>query len=202
MSKKRIKQDASLAFLLRQNQFISKIVFYFIDSAYLMDFQIRPAQIQDLDQILKIYNAEISAGTATWNDQKKTLNDLHHWFNTLSNQQFPVLVAQHIPSKKIAGYADYSGFRQITGFKHTVEHSVFIDPNFSRQGLGQALMLELIHHAQQQKIHVMVAAIDHANQASIVLHEKLGFVQTGYMPQVGQKFGQWRDLVLMQLILN
>ena len=63
-------------------------------------------------------------------------------------------------------------------------------------------MLELIHHAQQQKIHVMVAAIDHANQASIVLHEKLGFVQTGYMPQVGQKFGQWRDLVLMQLILN
>lgn len=38
-----------------------------------MDFQIRPAQIQDLDQILKIYNAEISAGTATWNDQKKNL---------------------------------------------------------------------------------------------------------------------------------
>ena len=37
-----------------------------------MDFQIRPAQIQDLDQILKIYNAEISTGTATWNDQEKT----------------------------------------------------------------------------------------------------------------------------------
>ena len=48
----------------------------------------------------------------------------------------------------------------------------------------------------------MVAAIDHENQASMVLHEKLGFVQTGYMPQVGQKFGQWRDLVLMQLLLD
>jgi L-amino acid N-acyltransferase YncA len=104
--------------------------------------------------------------------------------------------------KCIAGYADYSSFRQITGFKHTVEHSVFIDSNFSRQGLGKTLMLKLIDHARQHHIHVMVAAIDHDNKASIVLHEKLGFIQTGYMPQVGQKFGQWRDLVLMQLILD
>ena len=81
-----------------------------------MDFKIRPAQIQDLDQILKIYNAEISTGTATWNDQEKTLNDLHHWFNTLSNQQFPVLVAQHIHSKKIAGYADYSNLSSTKHF--------------------------------------------------------------------------------------
>ena len=48
----------------------------------------------------------------------------------------------------------------------------------------------------------MVGAIDHENHASIALHEKLGFKQTGYMPEVGQKFGQWRDLVLMQLNLN
>ena len=51
-------------------------------------------------------------------------------------------------------------------------------------------------------MHVMGAGVGHANQASIALLEKFGFVQTGYMPQVGQKFGQWRDLVLMQLLLN
>ena len=60
-------------------------------------------------------------------------------------------------------------------------------------------MLKLIEHAQQHKIHVMVAAIDHENVGSIHLHGQLGFKQTGYMPQVGQKFGLWRDLVLMQL---
>ncbi|TCB45430.1 N-acetyltransferase family protein [Acinetobacter terrestris] len=167
-----------------------------------MDFQIRPAQIQDLEQILNIYNAEILNGTATWNDQEKTLDDFHHWFHNLNAQQFPLFVAEDLESKRIAGYADYSSFRQITGFKHTVEHSVFIHPDFTRQGLGKALMLKLIDHAQQNHIHVMVAAIDHGNKASIVLHEKLGFKQTGYMPEVGQKFGQWRDLVLMQLILD
>ena len=50
-------------------------------------------------------------------------------------------------------------------------------------------------------MHVMIAGIDHGNSASIALHKKLGFKQTGYMPEVGQKFGEWRDLVLMQLQL-
>ncbi|OAL77226.1 GCN5 family acetyltransferase [Acinetobacter sp. SFB] len=167
-----------------------------------MDFQIRPAQIQDLEQILNIYNAEILNGTATWNDKGKSLNDFHNWFKDLTLQQFPFFVAEDLESQRIAGYADYSSFRQITGFKYTVEHSVFIDPAFSRRGLGKALMLKLIDHAKRHHIHVMVAAIDHGNKASIVLHAKLGFKQTGYMPQVGQKFGQWRDLVLMQLILD
>ena len=48
----------------------------------------------------------------------------------------------------------------------------------------------------------MVAAIDSENISSIRLHEKLGFVQSAYMQQVGQKFGQWRDLVLLQLNLE
>ena len=48
----------------------------------------------------------------------------------------------------------------------------------------------------------MVAAIDHDNSGSIALHQQLGFQHCGYMPQVGRKFGQWRDLVLMQLILD
>lgn len=168
----------------------------------LMDFLIRPAQTQDLKHILKIYNAEILNGTATWNSTPKSIEDFQSWFKDLAEQQFPLFVAEHSETKHIAGYADYSSFRQITGFKHTVEHSVFIHPDFSGQGLGKALMLQLIDHARQNHMHVMVAAIDHENRASIVLHKKLGFKQTGYMPEVGQKFGKWRDLVLMQLNLN
>ena len=89
-------------------------------------------------------------------------------------------------SKKIRDIMSYKGF----------------DPNYARQGLGKALMQQLIHLATQQHMHVMVAAIDSENMGSIVLHQQLGFIQTGYMPQVGQKFGKWRDLVLMQLQLS
>ncbi len=167
-----------------------------------MGFLIRPAQTQDLEHVVKIYNAEILNGTATWNSTAKSIEDFQSWFKSLTEQRFPLFVAEHSETQHIAGYADYSSFRQITGFKHTVEHSVFIHPDFSGQGLGKALMLKLIEHARQNHMHVMVAAIDYENQASIMLHEKLGFQQTGYMPEVGQKFGKWRDLVLMQLKLN
>jgi len=164
-----------------------------------MHFQIRPAQDSDLIDIMRIYNHEIATGLATWNSQLKTLADYKQWFAELIQQQFPLFVAEETSTRAIAGYADYSSFRQINGYKQTVEHSVYIDSQFARQGLGKALMLKLIEHAQQHHIHVMVAAIDHENTSSIIMHEKLGFKQTGYMPQVGKKFGQWRDLVLMQL---
>ena len=167
-----------------------------------MDFLIRPAQTEDLAQILKIYNAEIMHGTANWNHVTKTLAELRLWFNELTIQHYPIYVAQQKHSTNIVGFADYAAFRAIHGFKQTVEHSVFVHPDFTGQGLGKALMLKLIQQAQQHNLHVMVAAIDHTNLGSIALHEKLGFKHSGYMPQVGQKFGQWRDLVLMQLILD
>ena len=78
----------------------------------------------------------------------------------------------------------------------------FLNPDYAGQGLGSKLLQYLIEQAQVQKLHIMVAAIDSENTSSIRLHEKLSFVQTAYMPQVGQKFGQWRDLILLQLNLD
>ncbi|SPL68940.1 GNAT family N-acetyltransferase [Acinetobacter stercoris] len=164
-----------------------------------MSFQIRLAIKDDLKQILDIYNAEISNGTATWNNEALSLERYTRWYEELLKARFPLFVAVEIETQSIAGYADYSSFRSIAGFAQTVEHSVFVHPDFSRQGLGKKLIQTLINHARQNNIHVMVAAIDHDNIASIRLHEKFGFKQTGYMPEVGQKFGKWRDLVLMQL---
>jgi phosphinothricin acetyltransferase len=60
----------------------------------------------------------------------------------------------------------------------------------------------LIERAKSCEKHVMVAAIESGNAASIRLHERAGFVTTGQMPQVGTKFGRWLDLTFMQLTLN
>lgn len=165
-------------------------------------YQIRFATMNDLEQILTIYNHEILTGTANWNDQPVSLEQYQQRFQDMQQQQFPIIVVEDQHHNKVAGYAYYSAFRAISGYRQTVEHSVFVDPSYARQGLGKALMQQLIHLAIQQNMHIMVAAIDSENMGSIVLHEQLGFVQTGYMPQVGQKFGQWRDLVWMQLQLS
>ena len=165
-------------------------------------YHIRFAQFGDLSEILAIYNAEILTGTTNWNDQVISLADYQQRFDALQQQHFPMIVVEDQQNHKIVGYAYYTAFRSIRGFWQTVEHSIFIDSKYTRQGLGKALMQQLIHLATQQQMHIMVAAIDHENHGSIQLHQQLGFIQTGYMPQVGQKFGQWRDLVLMQLMLD
>ena len=165
-------------------------------------YQIRFAIVDDLAQILAIYNHEILTGTANWNDHAVALEQYQQRFQDMQQRQFPMIVVEDQCHNKVAGYAYYAAFRSISGYRQSIEHSVFVDPSYARQGLGKALMQQLIHLAIQQNMHIMVAAIDSENMGSIVLHEQLGFVQTGYMPQVGQKFGQWRDLVWMQLQLS
>ena len=59
-----------------------------------------------------------------------------------------------------------------------------------------------LNYARKFGKHVMVAGIEAQNHASIHLHETLGFVTTGQMPQVGTKFGRWLDLTFMQLQLD
>ena len=51
-------------------------------------------------------------------------------------------------------------------------------------------------------VHAIIGAIDAANKGSIALHQRLGFVHVGQMPQVGFKFGRWLDLTFMQLQLD
>ena len=167
-----------------------------------MSFIIRDAAAADLPEILQIYNTEILYGFATWNEQAFSLQAFQQKLEDIQSKNYPFFVAVDSASGKVAGYADYADFRSFTGYRHTVEHSVFIARSYARQGVGKMLMQHLIAYAQRNQVHVMIAGIDHDNTASIALHQKLGFIQTGYMPQVGKKFDQWRDLVLMQLTFN
>ncbi|ENV45740.1 MULTISPECIES: GNAT family N-acetyltransferase [Acinetobacter] len=164
--------------------------------------QIREANVNDLESIRDIYNQEILNGTATWNHTAMALSDIQTWFKALQDQNNPILVAEHQPTGKVIGYANYDEFRSIQGFYKTIEHAVFLHHDYTGQGIGKQLLLRLMEIATSQGMHIMVAAIDSENIASIYLHQKLGFIQTGYMPQVGEKFGQWRDLVLLQLNLD
>lgn len=161
--------------------------------------EIRDAQPSDLPAILVIHNDAVENSTAIWTEEKADLAEREAWLAERRGAGFPVLVA--IVDGELGGYASYGPFRAKTGYRHTVENSVYVADGFYRRGIAEALMRALIDRAEGTDVHVVVAAIEESNHASVALHRKLGFRVTGQMPQVGYKFGRWMDLVLMQKIL-
>lgn len=163
--------------------------------------QIRDAMPSDAEGIMGIYNHAVAHTTAIWNDTQVDTGNRRQWLSDRQAMGFPVLVAVDGP-QKVLGYASFGPWRAFEGFRHTVEHSVYVHPDRHGQGIGQALMKALIERARTLQMHVMVAAIEAGNTHSMRLHQKLGFEQTGLMPQVGTKFGRWLDLAFLQLRLD
>lgn len=161
---------------------------------------IRPAEENDLPGILEIYNHAIEHTTAVYNYKAHTLAMRKQWWEEKKQVNHPVLVA--VSKNKVLGFASYGPFRAWAAYKYSFESSVYIHPDFHGKGLGKKLLQQLVNLAKTEKVHTLVAGIDAENQASIALHQKLGFKEAGHFKQVGYKFGRWLDLVFYQLLLE
>jgi L-amino acid N-acyltransferase len=164
-----------------------------------MPLILRDATQADLPAILAIYNHAVAETTAIWNEVLVDLDNRKAWFEARHARGFPILVAE--VDGVIAGYASYGDWRPFDGFRHSVEHSVYVEKEHYGRGIGKALMTALIERARAGTIHVMVAAIEAGNLGSIALHTSLGFRLVGTHHEVGRKFGRWLDLTMMELKL-
>lgn len=160
---------------------------------------IRTATPADAPAIAAIYNHAVEHTTAIWNDVTVDADNRVGWMQDRLAAGLPVIVWDH---GGVLGYASYGPWRAFDGYRQTVEHSVYVAPNAQGGGIGRRLMESLITRARKDGLHVMVAGVEAENIGSIRLHERLGFTQTGLMPQVGQKFGRWLDLAFLQLVLD
>lgn len=165
-----------------------------------MSIEIRDAREEDLPAILAIHNHVVATSTAHYNYHPADLADRRALVTGRQAAGLPFLVAAG--GDRIAGYASFGPFRPQDGYCRTVEHMVYTAPEFQRRGVARSLMLELFPRARARGLHVMLGALDAANEASIALHEGLGFTKVGLMPQAGYKFGRYLDLLWMQKTLD
>ncbi|MTH46003.1 GNAT family N-acetyltransferase [Intestinirhabdus alba] len=161
---------------------------------------IRFAGKEDCAAIAEIYNHAVLHTAAIWNDETVDVDNRIAWYEARQLAGYPVLVSEE--NGTVTGYASFGDWRSFDGFRHTVEHSVYVHPDHLGKGLGRALLGRLIEEARACGKHVMVAGIESQNRASLRLHTALGFSITAQMPQVGTKFGRWLDLTFMQLQLD
>ncbi|MEM8973852.1 MAG: N-acetyltransferase family protein [Pseudomonadota bacterium] len=162
---------------------------------------VRDASAVDMYSVREIYAHQVLQGSATFETRPPTVDDLLKRRETALQLGLPYLVAEH--EGEIAGYTYAMPFRPRSAYINTIENSVYVSEKTQGQGIGRALLTELIARCEASRWRQMIAVIgDSANSSSIALHAALGFQMVGTFQAVGFKHGRWLDTVLMQRSLG
>jgi len=162
---------------------------------------LRPAAAADMPAITAIYQHAVRHGTASFEIDPPDQAEMTRRFQALSDGGFPYVVAED--DGAVRGYAYAGLYRTRVAYRHTLEDSVYVAPDFHGRRIGRALLARLLAESAARGYRQMVAVIGDSQQhASIALHRAAGFRLVGTFEAVGFKFGRWLDTVLMQCPLG
>ncbi|MDQ0743208.1 L-amino acid N-acyltransferase YncA [Clavibacter sp. B3I6] len=161
--------------------------------------RIRPAEPRDIDDLLEIRNDAILNSTALWTDEPVDRAEREAWFRRAAEEGDPILVAE--VDGAMAGYGTYGPWRRMSGYRFSVEDSVYVHDAHQGRGIGRALLEALVAHARAAGKRAVFADIEAGNTGSIRLHERLGFRRVGLLPGIGWKHGRPLDLAILHLSL-
>jgi L-amino acid N-acyltransferase YncA len=162
---------------------------------------IRPADAGDIAAIARIYAEAVKHGTASFELEPPSEAEMARRQQALLARNYPYLIAER--TEVIAGYAYAGPYRDRRAYDWCVEDSIYIVPEFHRQGIGRQLLERLIAASEQCGFRQMIGVIgDTANTASVAVHAAVGFRMVGTFQSIGYKHGRWLDTVLMQRALG
>ncbi|HTT78916.1 MAG TPA: GNAT family N-acetyltransferase [Stellaceae bacterium] len=162
---------------------------------------IRPSRDADVAAIAAIYAHHVRHGVASFEEAPPDVEEIARRRAAILEQGLPYLVAER--EGRVIGYCYAGLFRPRSGYRFTLEDSIYIDAAEIGRGVGRALLEPVIARCSDLGYRQMVAVIGGSETiASIRLHAALGFAHAGLLPAVGFKFGRWIDVVLMQRTLG
>jgi phosphinothricin acetyltransferase len=158
---------------------------------------IRASRDDDLAAITAIYGHHVRHGSASFETEPPSLEEMGRRRAELIARGYPYLAAED--GAGIAGYAYAGPYRSRPAYRDTVENSVYLRPDAIGRGVGRRLLEVLIGDCAARGYRQMIAVVgDSGNIASIRLHERAGFRLIGALKSVGFKHGRWLDTVLLQ----
>ena len=160
---------------------------------------IRKVALEDAHQIINIYNHYVDHTILTFDTEHATLNEIQDKIRMTMNI-YPWIVYE--VDGEILGYAYANEWKAKDGYKHSVETTVYLKNGSFKNGLGTLLYQELINQLKELNFHALIGCITLPNDASIRLHEKLGFEKVGHFKEVGYKFDKWIDAGYWELRIN
>lgn len=157
---------------------------------------LRPARPDDARAILSIYGPLVDTSIITfetsWPSESEVqarIAKAHLW------------LVEADENDDVLGYCYAGPFKERAAYRWSVETSVYLAERARGRGLAPKLYAELFRQLKERGYHQAYAGVALPNEASVKLHEKVGFRQCGTFPKVGFKFGRWIDVAWFHLEL-
>ncbi|WP_213955548.1 MULTISPECIES: GNAT family N-acetyltransferase [unclassified Variovorax] len=162
---------------------------------------IRPSRDEDVAAITAIYAHHVLHGTGSFETEPPTEADMTGRRTDVLSKNLPYLVAEQ--DGEVVGFAYCNWFKPRPAYRFSAEDSIYIAESARGQGLGAKLLAELTLAAEAVGVRKLIAVIgDSANLGSVGVHRAQGFGHVGVLKDCGWKFGQWRDIVLMEKVIG
>ncbi len=145
-----------------------------------------------------IYAPHVEASATSFEERAPSAEELTSRIERLTATH-PWLVAES--GGEVIGYAYSCRHRERPAYRWSVDVSVYVADAWARRGVGRSLYEGLFEGLRRQGFRVACAGITLPNEASVALHERLGFAPVGTYRGIGWKEGAWRDVGWWQLDL-
>ena len=164
-----------------------------------MHIHVRQATRDDAPAVADIYNHYVATTCVTFETDAVTADDMGERIAEATNARLPWLVAES--ASGVVGYAYASKWKGRCAYRFSAESTVYLDSARKGKGFGKALYAALIDALRGRGLHAVIGGIALPNDASIALHERLGFEKVAQFKQVGFKQDRWIDVGYWQLLL-
>ncbi len=162
-----------------------------------INFTIAEAKVSDLNDIREIYNYYVLNTLASLEEKPSTSEDMLELYSMVLSKNLPFMVAKY--EGKVVGFCYAQPYRKRSAYRYTVEESIYVHKDYTRNGIATDLLIEVIKRCREVGFKQMVAVvISSENDQSIEFHESMGFVEIGRLTRIGFKFNQWVDTALFQ----
>jgi len=166
-----------------------------------MPLAIRPSREEDIPAITAIYAHHVLHGTGTFETEPPSPAEMASRRADVLARNLPYLVAEE--DGEVLGFAYCNWFKPRPAYRFSAEDSIYVSESARGKGLGAKLLAALSQAAEAAGVRKLIAVIgDSANAGSIGVHRSQGFTHVGVLKDCGWKFGEWRDVVLMEKVLG
>lgn len=142
-------------------------------------------------EVATIYKEGIATGNATFQQNVPSWDE---W--DINHLKLCRIVA--LLNNKVVGWAALTPVSGRCVYAGVAEVSVYVSPNYQGKKLGSNLLKKLIEESEDQQIWTLQAGIFPENNASLKIHENVGFRTVGYREKIGKMNGVWRNTILLE----